>query len=75
MHFTFTYCDGRPSVPGLNLEVFGMGAAGVSREECLMIEKNASDQPLPGWRLGEPLPGFRVQGCDKLATGEYRVSV
>lgn len=72
----FSYCDGRVSSPKLHLvEVFRPRNGGVSREECLMLQENASDRTLPEWRVGAPTAGFRIQGCEHLTSGDYRASV
>jgi hypothetical protein len=71
----FSYCDGRSTLPKLHLvEVVRPRNSAVGKEECLVLEENASDRPLQEWRLGAPIVGFRFQGCDHLASGEYRVS-
>jgi hypothetical protein len=72
----FSYCDGRRDVPQLHLvEVFRLRSSGASKGECLALQQSASDRPLPEWRLGAPIVGFRVQGCDGLPAGDYRASV
>jgi hypothetical protein len=71
----FSYCDGRPAPPQLHLvEVFRPQNSGTITKQCLLLQQDASDRPLPEWRLGAPIAGFRVQGCDGLPAGDYRVS-
>ena len=71
--FRFSYCDGR-GIPVLHLvEVFHPGD--VNREECAISRENGPYRPVPEWRLGAPMAGFRIRGCESLPPGDYRVSV